>query len=1362
MTGSDLDRRLLFVLVLGLTLTLQAAAQPPTIPAPLQPWVGWVLDQHPDLQCPLVDGQRLCAWPGRLTLELEDDGGRFRLEVVADRALSLPLPGDPAHWPQEVTQDNAPALLRREGEQPTVQLSAGQHQLTGRFRWSRLPESLAVPAQIALVDLRLRGTQVLFPRREINGLLWLAASRSEEGEFLEVEVQRRIDDGVPLQLTTRVLLRVGGRAREVDLGAPLPPGFELAALAGDLPLRFTPDRHLLTQVRAGEWELRVTARSADQVHALACTAQPSPWPAEELWVFHAAPTVRSVRLAGAPNIDPQRTSLPPAWKSLAAFQLTPGATLTFTELRRGEAQPPPDEITVQREFWLAQDGDRFTVRDHLQGALRLGGRLEAAAPGELGRAQLGTTADAVTTGSDQVITLGPASGRPGLEVRQGALDLQADLTYPRGALPAVGWDRDAQQLGAELHLPPGWTLLAAFGVDGVHGAWVFSWTLLDLFLLLIASLAVSQLFGRGWGAAAFVLLGLAWQEPWASELRSGLLVFLPLEALSRVLAQGRAARFVHGLRGLARVTLAVLLLVFVTSQWRTGLFPQLEATTSEGVLDAMSPLSLRAKTPVTRIGGDISQMIPATPTVEAYGAVASYSDRAGRARQIDPNAVVQTGPGVPNWSSRTATLSWRGPVVADHRLRLLLLSPEIELWLSLVRIAGLVILFWRLLLGTLQNVLPTATVLLALALPGIPAHAQEQSGTETGAENGTEAGTPSTPAPNLLQELERRLTAPPPCAPHCLEVARMAIAAGADLRIAAEVHAAAPTAWALPGPVSAWLPAQVSVDGVAATALRLGDDGFLRLRLARGIHQIALTGPARDSLTLQLPLPPRTLSWQGQGWAIDGLRPDEAPPKTVRLDRQLPAAVGSEAVAEVPPWLELRRELDLGIPWLVHTELRRLGPPGTAVVVRVPLLPGESLTTGGIALVAGEAVVSLEPGESTRSWRSTLAETATLTLTAPTGRPWLERWELDCSAIWHCQAEGLAPTQHLQDGRWRPVWQPWPGEQVRLHLVRPAGAPGQTTTFDQLAYTLSLGRRLLEADLTAQLRTSRGGEQILTLPADAQLSSFQIDGSEQPVQFENHQLTFALEPGAHQIRATWRQPRGTHLIERAPAVQVGNEAVNVTTTIALPQDRWLLWAGGPGWGPVILFWQYLLAVGLVGLALGRFAPTPLGTRDWLLLGAGLTQVPLPVALIVGLYPISLGLRHRVPPRRFWSYDLQQLVFFGWGLAAACGLYFAIHAGLLLRPDMQVAGPGSHSTTLAWYVERIAGALPQPWVLSLPLWVWRLLMLLWALWLASRLLRWLPWCWGRLAQGPLLASRQGFAAWQARATATSPPDPLASS
>jgi len=58
----------------------------------------------------------------------------------------------------------------------------------------------------------------------------------------------------------------------------------------------------------------------------------------------------------------------------------------------------------------------------------------------------------------------------------------------------------------------------------------------------------------------------------------------------------------------------------------------------------------------------------------------------------------------------------------------------------------------------------------------------------------------------------------------------------------------------------------------------------------------------------------------------------------------------------------------------------------------------------------------------------------------------------------------------------------------------------------------------------------------------------------------------------------------------------------------------------------------------------------------------------------------------------------------------------------------VSGPGSYSGQFSWFLDRTASALPQPAILSVPMWVYRALMFAWALWLVVALLKWLRWTW----------------------------------
>lgn len=80
------------------------------------------------------------------------------------------------------------------------------------------------------------------------------------------------------------------------------------------------------------------------------------------------------------------------------------------------------------------------------------------------------------------------------------------------------------------------------------------------------------------------------------------------------------------------------------------------------------------------------------------------------------------------------------------------------------------------------------------------------------------------------------------------------------------------------------------------------------------------------------------------------------------------------------------------------------------------------------------------------------------------------------------------------------------------------------------------------------------------------------------------------------------------------------------------------------------------------------------------------------------------------------------------LFAGAILIISIKQGLLGNPDMQIAGNGSSSYLLNWYSDRIGATLPQPWVISVPLIWYRVLMLGWALWLAMAVISWSKWAW----------------------------------
>jgi hypothetical protein len=67
--------------------------------------------------------------------------------------------------------------------------------------------------------------------------------------------------------------------------------------------------------------------------------------------------------------------------------------------------------------------------------------------------------------------------------------------------------------------------------------------------------------------------------------------------------------------------------------------------------------------------------------------------------------------------------------------------------------------------------------------------------------------------------------------------------------------------------------------------------------------------------------------------------------------------------------------------------------------------------------------------------------------------------------------------------------------------------------------------------------------------------------------------------------------------------------------------------------------------------------------------------------------------------------------------------------------MRIAGNGSDAWMLRWFADRSDdGVLPVARLYSLPLWLYKLAVLLWSVWLANALLGWLRWGWDSLGRG----------------------------
>src|SRR6185436_17646295 len=469
-----------------------------------------------------------------------------------------------------------------------------------------------------------------------------------------------------------------------------------------------------------------------------------------------------------------------------------------------------------------------------------------------------------------------------------------------------------------------------------------------------------------------------------------------------------------------------------------------------------------------------------------------------------------------------------------------------------------------------------------------------------------------------------------------------------------------------------------------------------------------------------------------------GLREDGTTDGNLQLTRLGPDARGSRGLepGTLPPFVRITRRVRLGLTWEADTTVDRLSPVGTAIVLDVPVLEGEAVTSGSARATGGKVAVSLAPQAAQASWHSVLDQRDTIRLTAPASVAWVETWSIDAGPMWHVEADGI-PLVQPGDGNDRVrEWRPWPGETVTLKIARPAAIPGPTLTIDYSRLQVRPGLRATDSTLEVAVRSSQGGRHRVGLPAGATLQSVMVDKRPLPIRQEGNGVTLPIAPGRQSFELAWRQsPDGIAMRYRSPTVDLGVPSVNATTEISVPESRWILAVGGPRLGPAVLYWSTLAVIAIAAVLLGRTSLAPLGALQWFLLGVGLSQVDIWAAIVVVGWFLALGWRRRRVELGPWAFDVRQLVLVGWTGVMLLLLFLAIRQGLLGSPDMQIAGYGSDATHLRWYTDRAAAVPPHAWVVSVPVMIYRFAMLAWAVWISMALVgRWLPWGWESFGVG----------------------------
>jgi hypothetical protein len=1328
-------------------------------------WEQWVVERHQDLNCPWListNKDKICNWPGEFVGTIVEDGMLFEMSVqVFSKDALIDLPGNKQNWPTALTVNKNSAAVVDSNGIPKVHLHTGANIIRGKFLWQEIPAAIAFPKEIALVNVFSNNKSLPISINDDQLILSLhnQSTQIEQKNSLKIQVYRALRDEVPLRLTTIIKLFVSGKAREVTIGQVAIAESQTVYLQSALPARLEEDGMLRVQVKPGIYEITVGSRLSDNRTIISSNKISPQWPQYEYLSFIADSRIREVEISGVKSIDTSLVDIPTPWKSYPTYRLGLSDQLLLKTTTQGDTAAHQNRINIDREIWISFDGSDAIVKDNVSGTMHQGWRLDAAKTVKLGRASVDATPVLITH----------YAGNDGVEIRNPKINLQAVSSLPSvNRINALGWQSEAEKLTARIHLPPGWRAVYASGVDGISGTWLQKWNLWDLFWLMILIAAANKLLGfKGALLIAVTLIFTFHEDQAPNAIWAVLLTFIAVIKLP-------IGKYKVLLSRVAILPAVILLITFISiaiSSLRLAVYPTLEkqrvtnyssSYNQQNNLDDMQEMeiSLAADTAImskrlsrSKIQSDSYEEAPIEEKQNLY--------------LLGDNDRVQTGPGIPRWSWNSLFINSQGTVTADQQINLLLSPPILTaLWrilnVLLIGAMGVILLLTLFKVAKFKatddpndntnnsrnsvieskykkaaDLRSTVSVLLiALLFPLLSVSMLLLSEVAEAAIQ--LPATDGYPPEYLLKEYENRVLASPQCLPSCVSLNNGLLQVkDKQMNLIFDLFADADIAMPLPMAGDTWQAQKITIDNKPAV-LRNSEQG-LTIFLSKGKHVIIMQGQVSNAeITINLPLNIHNFKVDAPSWQIEGIRKGVIVNNNISLTSKEVLAqqeITSLTPLPVKPYAIVNRSITLGKEWRMLTKVTKLAPNDEAGTFNIALLSGEQILSAYPINENNSVSVQFRKNQGSISWQSALPQNELLTLTAANSPSYSETWRLIPSSLWNVKFTGIKPLKsEIGSGQLQPLWKPWPGETLAVHVSRPEGVAGEVFTTEMATLIQQTGKNVQNSKLTLTVRASQGTAYEIMLAQGVKINALVHDGKRMSINSANRAIV-QLHPGEQQIELEFEKRAEFTWRNRSADIKLPGKSVNINIEYHLLSDRWLIYLNGPPLGAAILFWGVLFVILIGAIVLPIIARKsqlniPITSLGWVLLGLGFSTVNSYGLLIIALFFFAMAARNQyVNPANMlrWKFNTLQLALLVLTFVCGASLLAAIPSGLLSTPQMQVAGNGSYGHLFKFFQDKVStGQLPIVTVYSLPIWFYRIVMLAWSLWIATRLIGWGKW------------------------------------
>ena len=563
------------------------------LPVMLAPWVNWIKAKNLEDLCLLNNAnEKQCVFVPLVEIGENDNFFNFKISgssYLKEFWIKIPSGQSQKVWPENILVNNQKGQVLEKDGFSLVKVAKGDFNIVFNINKQDLRSNPSLQlAQNFLIIKNKTSTSWL---AENNQLLWIAKKVQEKEEATssvkneEIKVYRKLSDGIPLKLETRIQVVYSGKEKEIFLGKVLPEEFKLLQIQSDLSINQREDGFYI-KVISGEHWLTFMAYSFNNTKSIA-TKDLVKGKINEFWSVKNDVNVRQTEIKLAQAVDPKQAFVPQEWQNLPTYNVK--EALGIETVRRGINLQDNLSYKSNRMSWYGFNNDTMLHVDNM--TFKNEGKSFMSFDGSI------TPKEFSLNQQPQMIV--ENDKKQGIVLKQGQ--------YPASFYAQTSTEfntkfiADSKQDLAlwNLTIAPRHRLLHVTGVDRAIDSWTDKWNLYTIFAIFLITLGFYKLFGIPLALLSFSCIFLFQSNAFLSWTIWPMLLLLM--ALLKVLpVKNKFTRLVRYTTAILVIGVSFIFIIFTVQEARYimngslekinhGRFSYVQPGIAESVAPAIAP-----------------------------------------------------------------------------------------------------------------------------------------------------------------------------------------------------------------------------------------------------------------------------------------------------------------------------------------------------------------------------------------------------------------------------------------------------------------------------------------------------------------------------------------------------------------------------------------------------------------------------------------------------------------------------------------------------------------------------------------------------------------------------------------------------